>query len=196
MISKFLNAKHWQIFLLIFIIPGILYAILMFNLFSEALKPKQIGLEAFELFFNLFPVVIIFYSFILYGWYWSVVKGLTPKINSAIRPQLKWFNLSLLFPAIYTTVLAILIGFIFPSIVGFAATSLSIILILIPIHFLAIAGIFYCMYVVAKVIKMAELQREVNFGDFIGEFACIWILPIGIWFLQPKINELYNHASQ
>jgi hypothetical protein len=43
---------------------------------------------------------------------------------------------------------------------------------------------------VAKTIKTVELQREVNFSEFIGEFFMIWFYFIGIWILQPKINRM------
>jgi len=50
--------------------------------------------------------------------------------------------------------------------------------------------IFYLMYKAAKTIKTAEVQKPVSFGDFAGEFFLLWFFPIGIWFLQPKINKL------
>ena len=46
------------------------------------------------------------------------------------------------------------------------------------------------MAFVAKTIQTAESQRTVSFGDYIGNFFLIWFLPIGVWILQPKINEL------
>ena len=35
-----------------------------------------------------------------------------------------------------------------------------------------------------------ELQREVSFSDFAGEFFMIWFFPIGIWIVQPKVNKM------
>jgi hypothetical protein len=50
--------------------------------------------------------------------------------------------------------------------------------------------IFYTLYFVAKTFKTVELQREVKFSDFAGEFFMIWFYPIGIWIIQPKINKM------
>jgi hypothetical protein len=50
--------------------------------------------------------------------------------------------------------------------------------------------IFYCFYFTAKTFKTAELQKEVSFNDFVGEFFLVWFSPIGVWILQPKINQL------
>jgi len=47
----------------------------------------------------------------------------------------------------------------------------------------------------AKTIKLAELQRSVTFSDFAGEFFLIWFFPIGIWFVQPKVNLLAQAAT-
>lgn len=52
--------------------------------------------------------------------------------------------------------------------------------------------IFYCFYFIAKALKTAELQRPVKFRDFAQEFFLIWILPVGIWIIQPRINQLFN----
>ncbi|MEN9640511.1 MAG: hypothetical protein RLZZ262_2380, partial [Bacteroidota bacterium] len=41
-------------------------------------------------------------------------------------------------------------------------------------------------------IKLLELQREVRFSEFIREFFLIWFFPIGIWFIQPKINRWFE----
>ena len=62
---------------------------------------------------------------------------------------------------------------------------------IIPLHLFSMFCIFYCLYFVAKTYKTAELQREVSFGDFVGEFFLFWFYPIGVWFLQPKINEMH-----
>lgn len=57
-------------------------------------------------------------------------------------------------------------------------------------HLFSMFCLFYCLYFVAKTIKTAELQKETSFGDFAGEFFLIWFYPIGIWFIQPKINRI------
>jgi hypothetical protein len=66
----------------------------------------------------------------------------------------------------------------------------SLFTIIVPIHLFSMFCIFYTLYFVAKTIKTVELQREVKFSDFAGEFFMIWFFPIGIWIVQPKINEM------
>ncbi|WP_101311729.1 hypothetical protein [Labilibaculum manganireducens] len=62
--------------------------------------------------------------------------------------------------------------------------------IIVPLHLFSMFCIFYCLYFVAKTFKTVELQREVSFFDFAGEFFMIWFFPIGIWIVQPKVNKM------
>ena len=51
------------------------------------------------------------------------------------------------------------------------------------------------VYFVAKTYKTVELQRQVSFSDFAGEFFMIWFYPIGIWIIQPKLNKIIENES-
>jgi len=55
---------------------------------------------------------------------------------------------------------------------------------------------FYCLYFISKSLKAVELQRDVTFNDYAGEFFLIWFFPIGIWFIQPRINKLFDETLQ
>ena len=58
------------------------------------------------------------------------------------------------------------------------------------LHIVSIFGIFYSMYFAAKTLKTVELLREVSFREFASEFFMFWFFPIGIWILQPRINDI------
>ena len=66
----------------------------------------------------------------------------------------------------------------------------SLVAIILPLHLFSMFCILYSLYFVAKTFKTVELQREVTFSDFAGEFFLIWFYPIGIWIVQPKINKM------
>jgi hypothetical protein len=55
---------------------------------------------------------------------------------------------------------------------------------------------FYCVYFNAKSLKSVELQRPVTFSDYAGEFFLICLSPIGVWIIQPRINEMFGETSQ
>jgi hypothetical protein len=46
------------------------------------------------------------------------------------------------------------------------------------------------LYFTAKTLKSAEMQREAHFSDYIGDFFLLWFYPVGIWFIQPRINRI------
>lgn len=62
--------------------------------------------------------------------------------------------------------------------------------IVFVLHLFSMFCMLYVLYFVAKTFKTAELQKEVTFSDFAGEFFLIWFYPIGVWIIQPKINKI------
>jgi len=186
MIEKFLKAKHWQIFVGVFGLPFLLELIFM-PIFIESDKPGyMVGF--------MFIIMIIFIGG-LFGWIWSVAIGLQKEIPLGINLKVRKFKIFLLIPILYLSLMIIFIS------TGFGgsmqniqelsgATIGSFIVIIVPLHFLSMFGIFYSLYFAAKTFKTVELQREVTFSDFAGEFFLFWFFPIGIWIIQPKINNM------
>jgi hypothetical protein len=58
------------------------------------------------------------------------------------------------------------------------------------VHLLSMVCIFLGLRFAAKTMKSVELGRMAKFGDYAGEFFLIWFSPIGVWFLQPRLNKL------
>lgn len=52
-------------------------------------------------------------------------------------------------------------------------------------------GIIYTFYNVPKSIRSVELGRKVSFKECIIDFLLLFAFPIGVWFIQPRINRLY-----
>lgn len=50
----------------------------------------------------------------------------------------------------------------------------------------------YCIYFVAKVLTSVEQGRETSFRDFVGDFFLFFFQPIGVWWLQPRINNIFD----
>lgn len=199
-INFFLRIKHWQLFILIYTLPIIFYI----NQMSYMLDPAWLAqsedypemlLENFKYFAPMMVVLTLFY----YGWYWSVAMGLQSKLPPYVLMKVNKFKWFFLIPFFYMLCLAFGMELLFSSYLpdlmnGEIIPDLKLILIMaiiiVPIHFFSIFGIFYSMYFIAKTIRSVELQRETRFEDFIGEFFLIWFFPIGVWILQPRINKL------
>ena len=63
---------------------------------------------------------------------------------------------------------------------------------LIPIHLIAMILMATCLATCAKSIVNAETQKDNTFYDSLGTFLLIWFYPIGIWFVQHRLNALYT----
>lgn len=197
MVEKFLKAKHWQLFLLTIGIPMVLQFILIGGLISEISKGTEGDPEMVFNYFKIFPFIMVLFTGILFGWFWSIGVGLDRIIPEELKLNVGWFKILLLIPIIYILCVSIFIGTMFNGFISPESTpNLGIFGLIIPLHLFSMFCIFYCMYFVAKTIKTAELQKEVEFGDFIGEFFMIWFFPIGIWFLQPRINKMIRSMDR
>ena len=191
MIEKFLKAKHWQLFLLIFGIPLICQFIVMGAIISGISSENEFNVELMLNYFKIFPLIMALFMGVFFGWFYSVGVGLDKKIPDELKLKVGRFKIFLLIPVVYMLFFLIFMGTIMNGMIKTGmAPNLDIFGLVFPLHIFSMFCIFYCLYFVAKTIKTAELQREVEFGDFVGEFFLIWFYPIGIWIIQPKINKI------
>jgi hypothetical protein len=184
--SWFLKAKHWQIFLLIFVIPFII-EIVGFILMALTREPVV-----------LFICVFLMMAIILgtqFGWFYNVGTALAEKLGPNSGLNLRRFKNFVLVPAIYIGVLLLVIVFVAIMLTDHGRPSpymALLLLLIIPLHLFSIFCIFYSIWFVAKSLKMVERWNHVEFGDYVGEFFLTWFLFVGIWFLQPRINRLFD----
>ena len=200
MAEKFLKAKHWQLFLLTFGIPMIYQFIMMGSMMSNIRSESNPEPTMISDYMKFFPIIMILYMGVLFGWFWSVSIGLQRKIPENIKMKTKKFKIFFFIPLVYIFFLSLLIGGIFSGIMQDGTepsgrTIGAIAVIIVPLHLLSMFGIFYTLYFVAKTFKTVELQKEVSFGDFAGEFFMLWFYFIGIWILQPKINKMSEKSN-
>ena len=195
MINLFLKAKHWQLFTLVFALPIAVQVIMMVSMFSNLINnPNPDPTFMFE-YMKFFPIIMLLVISVNFGWLWSVAVGLQKKVPQNVTMKVKKFKIFFFIPLIYLILVALFFATMMNSMFtgnpeSTARLIAGMLFIIIPLHLFSMFCIFYSLYFVAKTIKTVELQREVTFGEFIGEFLMIWFYFIGIWFLQPKINRM------
>jgi hypothetical protein len=173
--NVFLRAKAWQLFFLLFCIPFALSFVL--SVMSIAMKGNIFDFGVVS-FINIMIVIVFI------GWFWTIGTKLNAKVNQDIRMKSNLFRFALIYVAVY----ALIFHFVTP----FFQSHQGLIFNIIPFHLFAIVCIFYGIYFVSKNIVMAERQQTVCLSDYIGEFFLVWFFPIGVWFIQPKINEMFK----
>lgn len=212
--NLFLKAKHWQLFIFLIVIPFFVQLLFMgtilFNVFQEAAfvnTESDIVRPDFDNIFNnlkYIPLLVVFYIIIYLSWFWSLGVGLQKFVPKQIKLPVTRFKIFLIIPFTYILLITLLIISIMGSFVDifedFGSTDssvafdrisslLAIFFIIFPLHIFSIFCIFHSIYFIAKTIKTVELQKEVVFGDFVGEFFLMWFYYIGIWIIQPKVNK-------
>ena len=195
MTEKFLKAKHWQLFLLTFGIPMILQFLMVGTIFTNVGTGNNPDPTFIFNYMKFFPIMMIIFTGVFFGWFWSVAVGLQIKVPEDVKMKVKKFKIFFFIPMVYLLFITLFMGVQLnglmtngtePS-VGLIGVLVAVI---VPLHLFSMFCIFYSLYFVAKTFKTVELQREVNFSDFAGEFFLIWFYPIGIWIVQPKINKM------
>lgn len=195
MTEKFLKAKHWQLFLLTFGIPMILQFFMVGTIFTNVGTGNNPDPTFIFNYMKFFPIMMIIFTGVFFGWFWSVAVGLQIKVPEDVKMKVKKFKIFFFIPMVYLLFINLFMGVQLnglmtngtePS-VGLIGVLVAVI---VPLHLFSMFCIFYSLYFVAKTFKTVELQREVNFSDFAGEFFLIWFYPIGIWIVQPKINKM------
>ncbi len=63
--------------------------------------------------------------------------------------------------------------------------------IIIPCHLFTMYSMFYAMWFIAKAIATVENKKAVGFDKYAGNFFLLWILPIGIWWVHPKVRKIF-----
>jgi hypothetical protein len=182
MIEKFLKAKHWQVFIITFGLPFFIQIMLM---------PIIILTNNPMILLRIFPITMILFIGGFFGWFWSIAIGLQQVIPKQIQLNVNSFKVFLLIPLVY---FILFLAFFITSFNSGIVNS-GMLALIVPLHFFSIFSILYCVYFAAKTFKTAELQRNVTFSDFAGEFFLIWFFPIGIWIIQPKINLMIENKD-
>jgi hypothetical protein len=183
-----LKIEHWQLFIYLFIIPAVMIIHSLF-LFDVNETGKHLIIEMILL--NLFMVV--------YGlWCYALSSMLhTHQINTKLSNFLK-YNFGLMI--IYTIVINVVIFVHIINTEQFRpATEYSFYRNLSPIIITAQAysTILYLMtlFLLSKGMISKEQINVNNKKNLLTVFILFLISPIGIWFLQPRIQRIYENES-
>ncbi|WP_420317467.1 hypothetical protein [Ekhidna sp.] len=156
-----LKLKHWQVFILLFVVIGLSN----FTLYNTELVSQLL---------NSFGVLIYFF--------WNLGLGL---ILSQIAPNKVVVKRHLfILNAAVLLISLIVVQFVFEGEFesnGFLGFFWSVYVIYAIIQFFSYP---------AKILKSIELNKEARFINYLGYFVLFIFWPFGIWAIQPKLNNL------
>ena len=159
--NKFLEAKHWQVFIILII--GLITA----NFEIE--NQLTLSLTLF-----LFGVILYMIYPFLIGYFLQKYVPTNTKLNY------NFFIINSFIWIVTYMIIMILSDGQGMSFTGLKALAMFYVFFAF-IHFLSFP---------AKTIKTIELGREAVLGEYIGDFFLVLFLPIGIWFIQPRLNKI------
>lgn len=164
--SILLKAKHWHLF-------AIYFSPLVIQIVLGSLLAQD----------YYFFIVLIFFALALvmaYCWNWSVALILDSGDYSHNRVG---FKICFFFPIVYILLLV--------PILTFAREYFSMAYFLLP-HVASLMAILYCYFYAARNLLQAGRSQGIEVGETFNIFMAILFFPIGIWFLQPKVNAIYK----
>jgi hypothetical protein len=177
----FLRAKHWQIFALfmgLFVVGNIVE---LMTIAQSDWPTGRMGTASIV----VNGGVMALFAVCFLAWFWTMGSFLHAISRQPQRLKLTFFKFAVIYPVLYIPLAA-------PF---FLSSDPSMVAIILPLHFLAMFCLFYDLYFVAKHLVIAETGKSVTFYDYAGPFFLIWFFPVGIWFVQPRLNRLYAERN-
>lgn len=170
--NLFLKMKAWQLFVLLF---GSIFLVMALGTIVD--DPRWIIII-------VMGWMLIFMA-VFTGWVWTIGAYANRWVPAEIRPISRRFRMGLAYASVYMA--------LFPLWVFFAPggkDSGGLFAVIFLFHILAIACMFYALYFATKNLVMAERKQSVGFYEFAGLMFLVWMYPIGVWFIQPRVNRM------
>ena len=168
--KKIAKMNAWQIFLLIMVLPIILQSGLIPMFLSGSIK---------VVFLYLLAITAI--SLILTITY---ITALGISLNKELPEKVK---MNIGFISLYQLLFLGIISYIILT-----DTVSLFFIVIIPLHIYAMFSILYTTYFISKALVSAEKQEDAKFTEY-GEVIFLLIFfPIGIWFIQPRVQMIIN----
>lgn len=178
-----LKLRAWQLFVILVGLPFCFSALLV----SPLISSNQVNAEVL---FTVVPLFVLVYGGIIFLWFWALGVGLNELIPEKIRPRAKFFKFGVMYSAAYMVLFQTVFLL---SVNGHKIDDLLPIVALM--HLFAMYCMFYSIHFISKNLVTHEQQREVEFESYSVVFFLLWLFPIGVWFIQPRLNKLYESTK-
>jgi hypothetical protein len=173
-----LRTKHWQVFLLA-------WGPHAFSILQLIFAPKTIG-DNFLLWFLLL-IVGTTNSFI---WAWRVMVEMKRMYPTNILA----FKIAYWIPAISILVFIAELTYNF-LIHKRAPSKINSLMVWATIGILSLVCIAFGLLFIGRMLKAVELKRTPTVREHLFESIVMLVPPIGVWIVQPRLNEIYANQK-
>ena len=133
----------------------------------------------------LCEAVMLPFIFCFVGWLWSMGSFLSTTVGPERKINCGPFRFATIALTLYLTVAL-------PLFLNTNPTSEKW---LFTLQLFAIVCLLYVYYFVAKTLAMINKRKEVVFRDYSKLLFLLFFSPFGVWFIQPRINQLYVEGT-
>lgn len=168
---KILGYKSWRIFILMTVVPITI-------IIAGAIIGKLSGFKIIQFISAL--IALFFIAKAYFGWIWSVGTILNYFNKEGNIFSLKTFK--------QLFIIALLFSFILSPILVAIYKSTNVILLIRFLRYLSFFAFLLCIYFAAVNFNTVENNENNTNHSVFFTFLLIWFLPIGIWFLQPRLK--------
>lgn len=141
----------------------------------------------------VFDIINFLFITSFLGWMYTLGINLHAKLPKEIKMNLLLFKILLIIPFVYMTILNFFVLGAHGNMEVLQNASPATQVLMILLHLISMFGMFYGLYFNAKALKSVTNKREVVFREFSKSFYLMWFFPIGIWFIQPTVNRLFEN---
>jgi hypothetical protein len=191
-----LHIKHWKFFLLFFVIPNLIWSVGLVSMIYTGSRIIYIVISI---------ILGIFFSALFLGWIWTLVTKLYTKLPVGVDINIKRFKFLFRFYIGYMIFFATSISLTMfftnnlePITLSSAFTIILLIvfLVIFVLHIFSMFSMLYIwLFIIPKIFKSVELQKKATFNDYKKELLMFWFFPIGVWWLQPRINKIFSNEK-
>ena len=176
-VTKLLRLTNYQLLGLLLGVPFV--AILLVSILTF-LSPVLLFIGV--------PIILILWFGLYFGWHWTVGINLHKRLSESTMLNIHVFKFLFVFMIIYMglSVIVPLLGNV--STIFYRVFSI--------LNFIGSLSFLYCVGFIARILNSVEQNKLAGFKDWIGDMFLILLFPAGIYFLQPRINEIFTKEPE
>jgi hypothetical protein len=170
--NYFLRAESWALCLMM-VAPYVVYK---FTSFGH--NPVEWG------FLTAYFLVVVL------GWIYSIGSTANARLDPDLQLPGHLFTLGIILP--FVSLAYFVLGVLNPMYQGQLQRPPSW---LIYLHFTNIGSFGLCLWFAARQFVTLKLNRQTSYIDYYPVFMGLWFSFIGVWFLQPRVREVFSRRD-
>lgn|GEM_PF-7109069 len=190
----FLQLKPWQICVLINALLFVTVALVLLLSRWPLIYLFSSGLAFYTFIgFTLLPFILLG---IVFSWLYAVGTSFSKMLPHGTEVNISLFKILIFLLFVCTSFLIMIQQKIITAIlIAHEAITIDYLFALALLYLFIAYGVLFCFRFISKILRMIELQKSVSFFDYYQIFFLLLLFPVGIGFIQSRINRIYKIST-